>query len=73
MFLILYGTNHISMETDGNKAFLIISSQVDLQQNPWECRCDAAPLKRWLEGLSAVVVVGEVVCHSPEETTGTGG
>ncbi|KAK6290820.1 hypothetical protein J4Q44_G00387810, partial [Coregonus suidteri] len=38
---------------------------------PWECRCDAAPLKRWLEGLSAVVVVGEVVCHSPEETTGT--
>ncbi|XP_077395692.1 SLIT and NTRK-like protein 3 [Festucalex cinctus] len=44
--------------------------QVDLQQNPWECNCDAAPLKRWLEGLSAVVVVGEVVCHSPEKTKG---
>lgn len=42
--------------------------QVDLQQNPWECNCDAAPLKRWLEGLSAVVVMGEVVCHSPEKT-----
>lgn len=44
--------------------------QVDLQQNPWECNCEAAPLKRWLEGLSAVVVVGEVVCHSPEKTKG---
>lgn len=44
--------------------------QVDLQQNLWECNCEAAPLKRWLEGLSAVVVVGEVVCHSPEKTKG---
>ncbi|CAG5866628.1 unnamed protein product [Menidia menidia] len=44
--------------------------QVDLQQNPWECNCEAAPLKRWLEGLSAVVVVGEVVCHSPEKSKG---
>ncbi|KAM4541737.1 SLIT and NTRK-like protein 3 isoform 1-T2 [Odontesthes bonariensis] len=44
--------------------------QVDLQQNPWECNCEAASLKRWLEGLSAVVVVGEVVCHSPEKTKG---
>lgn len=43
---------------------------MDLQQNPWECNCVAAPLKRWLEGLSAVVVVGEVVCHSPEKTKG---
>ncbi|XP_019728226.1 SLIT and NTRK-like protein 3 [Hippocampus comes] len=44
--------------------------QVDLQQNPWECNCEAAPLKRWLEGLSAVVVMGEVVCHSPEKNKG---
>lgn len=44
--------------------------QVDLQQNPWACNCEAAPLKRWLEGLSAVVVVGDVVCHSPEKTKG---
>lgn len=44
--------------------------QVDLQQNPWECNCEAAPLKRWLEGLSAVVVMGEVVCHSPKKTKG---
>ncbi|XP_010738791.3 SLIT and NTRK-like protein 3 [Larimichthys crocea] len=44
--------------------------KVDLQQNPWECNCEAAPLKRWLEGLSAVVVMGEVVCHSPEKTKG---
>uniref|UniRef100_A0A8C3A428 SLIT and NTRK like family member 3 n=1 Tax=Cyclopterus lumpus TaxID=8103 RepID=A0A8C3A428_CYCLU len=43
--------------------------QVDLEQNPWECTCAAAPLKRWLEGLSAVVVVGEVVCHAPDKTS----
>lgn len=47
-----------------------VSLQVDLQQNPWECNCEAAPLKHWLERLSAVVVVGEVVCHSPEKTKG---
>lgn len=44
---------------------------MDLRQNLWECNCEAAPLKRWLEGLSAVVVMGEVVCHSPEKTKGT--
>ncbi|CAL8297075.1 unnamed protein product [Arctogadus glacialis] len=41
---------------------------VDLQQNPWACDCEAVPLKRWLEGLSAVVVMGEVVCHSPDDS-----
>uniref|UniRef100_A0AAV2JJF2 LRRCT domain-containing protein n=1 Tax=Knipowitschia caucasica TaxID=637954 RepID=A0AAV2JJF2_KNICA len=45
-------------------------SRVDLQQNPWECDCGATSLKRWLEGLSAVVVMGEVVCHSPAKTKG---
>ncbi|XP_047248925.1 SLIT and NTRK-like protein 3 [Girardinichthys multiradiatus] len=44
--------------------------QVDLQQNPWECNCEAVPLKRWLEGLSTVIFMGEAVCHSPEKTKG---
>lgn len=53
-----------------NALWCYLFLQVDLQQNPWECNCAAAPLKRWLEGLSAVVVVGEVVCHSPDKTKG---
>uniref|UniRef100_A0A3B3XAS2 LRRCT domain-containing protein n=1 Tax=Poecilia mexicana TaxID=48701 RepID=A0A3B3XAS2_9TELE len=44
--------------------------QVDLQQNPWECNCEAAPLKRWLEGLSTMILMGEAVCKSPEKTQG---
>ncbi|XP_068195486.1 SLIT and NTRK-like protein 3 [Antennarius striatus] len=63
--------NHLhQLPMAGVLEHLNVLVQVDLQQNPWECNCDAAPLKRWLEGLSAVVVVGEVVCHSPEKTKG---
>nr|XP_029516406.1 SLIT and NTRK-like protein 3 [Oncorhynchus nerka] len=69
--LNLRNNHFLSLPVEGVLEDLTGLVQVDLQQNPWECRCDAAPLKRWLEGLSAVVVVGEVVCHSPEETTGT--
>ncbi|XP_064880684.1 SLIT and NTRK-like protein 3 [Oncorhynchus nerka] len=69
--LNLRNNHFLSLPVEGVLEHLTGLVQVDLQQNPWECRCDAAPLKRWLEGLSAVVVVGEVVCHSPEETTGT--
>ena len=64
---ITYLVSYYTLVTGGCRLCL----QVDLQQNPWECNCDAASLKRWLEGLSAVVVMGEVVCHSPEKTTGT--
>uniref|UniRef100_A0A6Q2ZL45 LRRCT domain-containing protein n=1 Tax=Esox lucius TaxID=8010 RepID=A0A6Q2ZL45_ESOLU len=66
--LNLRNNHFLSLPVEGVLEHLTGLVQVDLQQNPWECRCDAAPLKRWLEGLSAVVVVGEVVCHSPEET-----
>ncbi|MBN3282082.1 SLIK3 protein, partial [Polyodon spathula] len=40
--------------------------QIDLQQNPWDCTCDIIPLKQWMEKLSPVIVVGEVVCKTPE-------
>ncbi|XP_068607884.1 SLIT and NTRK-like protein 3 [Brachionichthys hirsutus] len=63
--------NHLhQLPLAGVLEHLTVLVQVDLQQNPWECNCEAAPLKRWLEGLSAVVVMGEVVCHSPEKTKG---
>ncbi|XP_028832019.1 SLIT and NTRK-like protein 3 [Denticeps clupeoides] len=40
--------------------------QIDLNNNPWDCACDSAPLKQWLDTLSSVVVVGEVACKTPE-------
>lgn len=40
--------------------------QIDLHQNPWECSCDIVPLKQWLEKLSSVIVVGDVICKTPE-------
>lgn len=40
--------------------------KIDLQQNPWECSCDIMPLKQWLEKLSSVIVVGDVICKTPE-------
>ncbi|MEQ2203066.1 hypothetical protein XENOCAPTIV_023822 [Xenoophorus captivus] len=49
---------------------MFVCLEVDLQQNPWECNCEAVPLKRWLEGLSTVIFMGEAVCHSPEKTKG---
>uniref|UniRef100_A0A8D3B3L7 SLIT and NTRK-like family, member 3b n=1 Tax=Scophthalmus maximus TaxID=52904 RepID=A0A8D3B3L7_SCOMX len=68
--LNLRNNHFLQLPTEGVLEHLTGLVQVDLQQNPWECNCEAAPLKRWLEGLSAVVVVGEVVCHSPEKTKG---
>lgn len=63
--------NHLlQLPMEGVLEHLTALVQVDLQQNPWECDCGATSLKRWLEGLSAVVVMGEVVCHSPEKTKG---
>lgn len=40
--------------------------QIDLHQNPWECSCDIVPLKQWIEKLSSVIMVGEVICKTPE-------
>ncbi|XP_071390260.1 SLIT and NTRK-like protein 3 [Centroberyx affinis] len=68
--LNLRNNHFLQLPVEGVLEHLTGLVQVDLQQNPWECNCEAAPLKRWLEGLSAVVVVGEVVCHSPEMTKG---
>ncbi|KAJ8410766.1 hypothetical protein AAFF_G00187230 [Aldrovandia affinis] len=44
--------------------------QIDLHQNPWDCTCDIIPLKQWMEKLSSVIVVGEVVCKTPEFASG---
>lgn len=44
--------------------------QIDLHQNPWDCSCDIIPLKQWMEKLSTVIVVGEVICKTPDFALG---
>ncbi|XP_066538233.1 SLIT and NTRK-like protein 3 [Hoplias malabaricus] len=44
--------------------------QIDLNQNPWDCSCDIIPLREWLDTLSSVVIVGEVLCKTPEQMNG---
>ncbi|XP_078521898.1 SLIT and NTRK-like protein 3 [Lissotriton helveticus] len=43
--------------------------QIDLKQNPWDCTCDLVPLKQWIDTISSVIVVGDVLCRSPENLT----
>ncbi|XP_068939626.1 SLIT and NTRK-like protein 3 [Petaurus breviceps papuanus] len=43
--------------------------QIDLNENPWDCTCDLVPLKQWIETISSVSVVGDVLCGSPENLT----
>uniref|UniRef100_A0A8C7TED1 LRRCT domain-containing protein n=1 Tax=Oncorhynchus mykiss TaxID=8022 RepID=A0A8C7TED1_ONCMY len=40
--------------------------QVDLHQNPWDCSCDIIPLKIWMEKLSTVIMVSDVICKTPD-------
>ncbi|KAM4889076.1 SLIT and NTRK-like protein 3 [Thomomys bottae] len=43
--------------------------QIDLNENPWDCTCDLVPFKQWIETISSVSVVGDVLCASPENLT----
>uniref|UniRef100_H2ZVN4 SLIT and NTRK like family member 3 n=1 Tax=Latimeria chalumnae TaxID=7897 RepID=H2ZVN4_LATCH len=43
--------------------------QIDLNQNPWDCTCDIIPLKQWVEKISSVIMVGELLCKTPENLT----
>ncbi|XP_062848933.1 SLIT and NTRK-like protein 3 [Trichomycterus rosablanca] len=45
--------------------------QIDLNQNPWDCTCQIVPFKQWLDTVSSVVVVGEVLCKTPDSMSGT--
>ncbi|KAJ0022230.1 hypothetical protein NQD34_009720 [Periophthalmus magnuspinnatus] len=56
----------LSLPVRGVLEHLTSLVQIDLHQNPWECSCDIIPLKQWVEKLSSVIVVGDVICKTPE-------
>ncbi|XP_078267000.1 SLIT and NTRK-like protein 3 [Rhinoraja longicauda] len=39
--------------------------QIDLNDNPWDCTCDLMALKRWVDKISTVIMVGDVLCKTP--------
>uniref|UniRef100_A0A8C6SW26 SLIT and NTRK-like family, member 3a n=1 Tax=Neogobius melanostomus TaxID=47308 RepID=A0A8C6SW26_9GOBI len=56
----------LSLPVRGVLEHLTSLVQIDLHQNPWECSCDIIPLKQWVEKLSSVIMVSDVICKSPE-------
>ncbi|KAG7264688.1 hypothetical protein CRUP_006215 [Coryphaenoides rupestris] len=60
----------ISLPVRGVLEHLSSIVQIDLLQNPWDCSCDIIPLKQWLDKLSSVIVVGDVICKTPEFASG---
>lgn len=41
--------------------------QIYLEDNPWDCTCDLVSLKQWVEKLSKDIVVGAILCHTPQK------
>lgn len=56
----------LSLPVSGVLEHLTSIVQIDLNQNPWDCSCDIVPLKQWVEKLSSVIMVGDVICKTPE-------
>lgn len=39
--------------------------ELQLEENPWNCSCELIALKAWLESISYMALVGDVVCEFP--------
>uniref|UniRef100_A0A672GPL7 SLIT and NTRK-like family, member 3a n=1 Tax=Salarias fasciatus TaxID=181472 RepID=A0A672GPL7_SALFA len=68
--LSLRNNYFLSLPVPGVLEHLTSIVQIDLHQNPWDCSCDIIPFKLWLEKLSSVIVVGDVICKTPEFASG---
>ncbi|XP_068382817.1 SLIT and NTRK-like protein 6 [Eschrichtius robustus] len=45
---------------------LDLLTQIDLEDNPWDCSCDLVGLQQWIQKLSKNTVTDEILCTSPE-------
>ncbi|XP_055965786.1 SLIT and NTRK-like protein 6 [Sorex fumeus] len=45
---------------------LDLLTQIDLEDNPWDCSCDLVGLQQWIQKLSKNTVADDVLCTSPE-------
>ncbi|KAM4859690.1 SLIT and NTRK-like protein 6 [Thomomys bottae] len=44
---------------------LSLLSQIDLEDNPWDCSCDLVGLQQWTQKLSKNTVTDDILCASP--------
>lgn len=44
--------------------------ELQLDDNPWNCTCDLAPLKSWLENMPYNIFIGEAICETPSDLYG---
>lgn len=42
-------------------------TQIDLHDNPWDCKCPIVPFKQWVEMLRPKVMMSDLRCETPEE------
>ncbi|XP_061581988.1 SLIT and NTRK-like protein 4 [Cololabis saira] len=44
--------------------------ELQLDDNPWNCTCDLASLKAWLENMPYNIFIGEAICETPSDLYG---
>ncbi|XP_069828440.1 SLIT and NTRK-like protein 6 [Dendropsophus ebraccatus] len=45
---------------------LTLLTQIDLQENPWDCTCNLTGLQKWIQ-MHTMAIISEMYCHSPKE------
>ncbi|KAM3933537.1 SLIT and NTRK-like protein 6 [Leptodactylus fuscus] len=45
---------------------LILLTQIDLQENPWDCTCNLTGLQKWIQ-IYKMAIISDVFCQSPKE------
>ncbi|XP_006879639.1 PREDICTED: SLIT and NTRK-like protein 6 [Elephantulus edwardii] len=45
---------------------LDLVTQIELENNPWDCSCDLVGLQQWIQKLSKSTVTDDIICTSPE-------
>uniref|UniRef100_A0A5F9DSS1 SLIT and NTRK like family member 6 n=1 Tax=Oryctolagus cuniculus TaxID=9986 RepID=A0A5F9DSS1_RABIT len=44
---------------------LDLLTQIDLEDNPWDCSCDLVGLQQWIQKLNKNTVTDDILCTSP--------
>ncbi|XP_036313415.1 SLIT and NTRK-like protein 6 [Pipistrellus kuhlii] len=45
---------------------LDLLTQIDLEDNPWDCSCDLVGLQQWIQKLNKNTATDDILCTSPE-------
>uniref|UniRef100_A0A8C2YMK8 SLIT and NTRK like family member 6 n=1 Tax=Chinchilla lanigera TaxID=34839 RepID=A0A8C2YMK8_CHILA len=44
---------------------LDLLTQIDLEDNPWDCSCDLVGLQQWIQKLNKDIMTDDILCNSP--------